>query len=165
MERLIMEDNTRVIKCKCCGKEINSKNKIVERENYGYIYSVDHYDSLETFINEEEGKEVLGEYFCKECYDNLDWSIRVIEITNGQEFLDNIDNMKEELEEEYLKKIRQLENRALRVKRNIEIIRSVENMSDLTIEQIYAMSEDEYPKDASLLLEYKKSVPVKPIKA
>lgn len=158
-----MKDNTRTIKCKCCGKEIKSDNKIVEREDYGYVYSVEHYESLETFINKEEGKEVLGECFCKECYENLDWSIRVIEVANGQQFLDNIKNMKEELEEECLKKIKQLENRASRIERNIEIIKEVENMSDLSLEQIYVMREDEYPESADLLLKYKKSIPIKPI--
>lgn len=168
-----MKDNTRDIKCKCCGKELETYNKEVEKESYGYIYSVDYYKELETFLSYGAGEKKFGEYFCNECLKDIDESIRKIELKEGQDFIDNLDNNKQDLEKElsykieqlrkeYSNKVKELDKRSMKVKKYIKDIENAKDMKSINFKEIKIMKND-YPSKLRILSDYKKSFSVIPL--
>lgn len=168
-----MKDNTRVIKCRCCEKELETYNKEVEKESYGYIYSVDYYKELETFLCEGAGEKKFGQYFCNDCLKDMDESIRKVELKEGQDFIDNLDINKqkvekelldkiEQLKQEYLNKVKELDKRAKKVKKYIKDIKTAKDIKSIKFKELNIMKDD-YPSKLRILSDYKKSFPVTPL--
>jgi hypothetical protein len=167
-----MKDNTKNIKCSCCGKELKTYNSIVEKESYGYMYSVDYHKELETFVCDEEGEKKFGVYLCTDCNNDTDKSVKAIIIQEGQTFLNNIDIIKQNLEKELFNNIESLKQKYLedvkntdikfnRIQKDIENIENIEDIKSIEFSDIKVM--EKYYPNLKVLSDYKKKIPVEPL--
>jgi hypothetical protein len=128
------------IKCDMCKKEIKTYG--VEQTNY---YDYEPEKEICYYPLPEENAHLVGNYICDECYNNLEKTVRESYIEVGEKFISDLGKRKQVEYNKYLEKVAVLEKENNKIKNYLNILKNINNITELNKDIIHALTHGQYP--------------------